>query len=142
MSEKLTVKDMRNVNKAFERGVKATEKRLGDGKVLLRKKRVPVEDHDKLESELRKWLDCDNHGYRAPGVRDNLFRLSDYLSGRSTVPPKDTLLFLHAYIFALEGAHFAVTKLLREERKKNRFLDSRTYKPRKLRAFAEGLKEL
>lgn len=60
-----------------------------------------AESHDSLYDRLKDWLRSGIE-FRAPGVKDSLFRLSDYLDERAEVPPKDVLLFLHAYIFALE----------------------------------------
>lgn len=101
--DKLTIADMRSVEAAYERGEKYTMERLGDGALRLRKGGISAKDHDQIESDLQQWLANDDFGLRAPGVRDNLFRLSDYLSGRSPLPPPyEVLLFLHAYIFALE----------------------------------------
>lgn len=117
MSNKLTVEDMRDTEAAFERGVRSTEERLGDGAVTLRKHEFLTTEHDTIEAGLRKWLTSDTHGIRPPGVKDNLFRLSDYLCGRLPVPPESTLLFLHAYIFALEGAHYHAQQELRRVRK-------------------------
>lgn len=102
-SDKLTLKDMRNVDAAYNRGQKYTMQRLGDGALRLRKRNFSVKDHDTIHADLCAWLSHENFGLRAPGVRENLFRLSDYLSERAPVPPREVLLFLHAYIFALEG---------------------------------------
>jgi hypothetical protein len=103
------------ISEAFDRGVKSTLERLGDGAMLLRKQEIVAANHDQIEQELRKWLHSDTHGLRAPGVKDNLFRLSDYLSGRLPVPPESTLLFLHAYIFALESANYALREQLKKQ---------------------------
>lgn len=67
---------------------------------------IPLESaHDPLHDRLCEWLG-QHTGMRAPGVKDNLFRLSDYLSRKADVPPREVLLFLHAYIFALEHTTF------------------------------------
>lgn len=117
--EKLTIEDMRNVEAAYERGYKHAMEKLGDGALRLRKMVHPLEEHDSVEADLQKWLSADRFGLRAPGVKDNLFRLSDFVSKRLPTPPRDVLVFLHAYIFALEHAHYYKMKALKDRRTRN-----------------------
>ncbi len=126
MNKKLTLKDMRDVDAAYRRGEKYVIERLGDGAVRLRKPKFKDEEHDRIHADLCAWLSGHHYGLRAPGVRENLFRLSDYLSNRSPVPPREVLLFLHAYIFALEGVD------AREEEKRGKE-EREMWKPRKKR---------
>lgn len=71
-----------------------------EGKVI-----PPESELDRIEAMLQEGL-RGNTGMRAPGVKDNLFRLSDYLNRKADVPPREVLLFLHAYIFALEHTNY------------------------------------
>ena len=112
----LTKKELRDTMAAYHRGMKSAMEQFGDGAMRLHKKPF-AEGEERFYSDLSAWLCWDNYNIRPPGVCENLFRLSDYLSGRLPVPPREVLLFLHAYIFALEDVSVCYQQQMAKERK-------------------------
>lgn len=91
--------------KEYRRAEKAWHKRQQRDLATRLQKLRSCADHEHVYEELCSWL-RQMPQYRAPHVKDNLFALSDFLSGRPDAPKQDVLKFLHAYIFALENTVF------------------------------------